>query len=98
MIQDGKIYVGDIGTRIRLDVGEDVSTATSVTIEYKKPSKVEGSWSAAVEVENNTIVYHMTALNELDEAGEWKLQAYVDLGQWKGLSETVNMMVYKKFT
>jgi len=43
------VQLNDIGTKIILDCVEDISTATSPEIKYKKPDGTSGSWTAVKE-------------------------------------------------
>jgi len=40
----------------------------------------------------NTIKY-TTGADDLDVAGVWKLQSYVDMPGWKGYGDVVNLLV-----
>jgi hypothetical protein len=91
-----KVYIGDIGTKLSLDIGENVSTATVKRIYYLKPDGKEGWWAATLET-GNLILSYTTKAGDLDVAGSWKLQAYVEMTAWKGLSETITLVVNKRF-
>lgn len=91
-----KIYKGDIGTEIRLNTGVDLQSAV-VSIYYKKPSGTTGYWSSTVD--DSTYVLYTIQDGDLDEAGEWTLQTYVELlSGWKGHGEIVSMMVWEPIT
>jgi len=59
-----KVYKDDIGTKIKLDAGCNIATATVWKILYSKPGKtrVEGGWVAIPEETN--YIYYITR-NEL---------------------------------
>jgi hypothetical protein len=79
------VYVGTFGTRIEI-VGQDsldLSGAVSAQINFVKPGGTSGSWTATV-VDN--VVRYTTDADDLDEAGTWQIQAFVDLGTWRGYS------------
>jgi hypothetical protein len=90
-----KIYVGDTGTAIILDCGTNISAASAITMEVRKPDGSVVSWTAALEGTNG--VRYNTLAATLDQAGDWKLQARVTLGAgvWRG--ETVLLTVYPAF-
>ncbi len=92
---NNKVYVGDTGTKIKLDAGEDISTQTTLKIKYKKPSGSTGEWVASVE-DTNYAVY-TTISNDLDEAGIWKFQIYIVLPTWEGHGETLSERIYDLF-
>ncbi|MCU0963545.1 MAG: hypothetical protein MUF08_00475 [Burkholderiaceae bacterium] len=90
-----KVYVGDTGTVIVLDCGQDVSAATVRSIEVMKPDGTLLSWSAALSG-TNAIAYTSQA-NTFDTPGKWQLQAKVTLpsGVWRGA--TARLVVYPAF-
>ena len=88
----GKVYVGDIGTIIKLDTGEDLAQATVKRIKYTMPDGSEGFWSG--EVVETTKIQHTVASGELSLAGEWLFQAYIELPSWRGHGETSSYTIY----
>jgi hypothetical protein len=91
-----KVYVGDIGTRITLDCGTDVSASSARTIEVRKPDDTTASWTATLTGTNS--IYFDTVAGSLDQPGRYKLQAKVTIGSnvWRG--RTVSLQVYDVFT
>lgn len=90
-----KTYVGDTGTEIILNCGTDISTATSVKINYKKPAGTTGSWTGAVY--NTNYIKYTTDADDLDVAGQWLLQALVITASGEWLGETTAMTVYDSY-
>lgn len=90
-----KVYKNDIGTKIRVNVGESIVTAVVKKILYKKPSGITGEWIAILEGSN--YMYYITLPNDLNEIGEWLIQAYIELPDWKGLGETASFRVYDSY-
>ncbi len=90
-----KVYVGDTGTVIQLDTGQNLTTATAVSIEASKPNGAVVSWAGVVV--SATKVEFVTGPTTLDISGKWVLQAKVVLpsGTWRG--ESANMTVYPVF-
>lgn len=91
-----KVYVGDIGTAISLNCGQDVSAATARTIEAQRPDGSTVSWSAVAD--GTTRIRFVTIAGSLNIDGKWKLQAKVTLPSGTWLGRTVSMTVYKPFT
>jgi len=89
----GDIFVGDIDTRIILETGVDVSAGTTLEIHYVKPSGESGSWTALPVAGEETQIYYDTVEGDLDEAGDWQVQAYVELATWEGHGEITTMTV-----
>ena len=100
-----KVYVGDFGTVIAIDVGVDVSSADEVGINYAKPDGTTGSWVGGAGGSGNVEIQYTTLAPggdpEIDQAGEWLLQPYVEditgSDGWDGLGETVRLDVYDPY-
>jgi hypothetical protein len=86
-----KIYVGDTGTVITLDCGQDISSATVRTIEVRKPDGSTTAWTATASGANS--ITYTTLAGTFDQAGEWRLQASVTLptGEWLGQTAYVDV-------
>jgi hypothetical protein len=89
-----KPHVGDEGTRIRLDCGQNVTTASTRRIRYVKPDKTTGYWDASQDGTYTDRIYADTTSTTLDQPGEWELYSYIEKGAWKGHGEVVKMQVY----
>lgn len=96
-----KVYVGDFDTLIAIDVGVDVSSATSLAIKYTKPDGTAGEWVGAAGGSGNVEIQYQTNTGDIDQAGEWLLQPYVEditgASGWNGLGETVRLDVYDPY-
>ena len=92
-----KPHVGDTGTRIRLDCGQDVSGAGAQKIRYVKPDGTSDYWLAEKDSGDNQKIYYDTLATDLDMGGDWKLFAYIEQNGWKGHGEEVAMQVYPVF-
>lgn len=90
-----KTYVGDTGTVITLDCGQDISAATARSIAVKKPDGTTTSWAASASGTDS--IRFTTLADSLDQTGTWLLQAEVSLGggTWRG--ETAQLEVYAAF-
>jgi len=88
----GRIHVGDVGTKITLDLETDLTLATAALIKYRKPSGAEGQWTATV-TETTKLSYTLQE-GDLDEVGLWEIQPYVELPDWKGHGSVVRFYVY----
>jgi len=89
-----KVYAGDIGTLIRLDVGTDVTgSVVEIRVDFEGSSL---TWAATA---NGNFVEYVTKGDATDiaSAGKYKLQAHVNKGAWIGLGETVTLKVYGAF-
>lgn len=74
------IFLGDSGTKLILECGTTISTATKREVRYMKPSGARGTWTGGQET--TTSISYVTLAGDIDEVGTWKFQAYVEiLGQ-----------------
>ena len=94
----GNIYVGDTGVEITLDCGIDVSLAHNIKINVLKPKGSEVQWSAVLHQTDNTKIVYTTVSDDLDESGEYKLQAHLTLGSWTGCGDTAYLTVKPKWS
>ncbi|GAG54861.1 unnamed protein product [marine sediment metagenome] len=85
-----RIYIGDI-PEIELDLIEDISSATVKKIKYKKPDGTIGEWAGTLV--GTTKLKYQTITNDIDQSGNWQLQAYVEMSVWKGHGETTYFQV-----
>lgn len=90
-----KVYLGDTGTVILLDCGQDISAATVRSIEVRKPNGTTASWAATASGANS--ISYTSVGGTFDYAGDWVLQAKVTLpsGVWLGAS--ASLTVYRPF-
>lgn len=71
----GKIYVGDVGTTIRVSTSYDLTNVTLAQLRFRKPDgsdmvKVATVKSPATE----GILEYTTVADDLDDAGHWLVQ------------------------
>lgn len=85
------VFVGDVGTEIILDCGVSVASASVRTIKARSPSGVVKQWAASPEGTNS--IKYATATGDIDRAGGWRLQAYVEMPGWSGHGEVVILTV-----
>ena len=91
----GKVYVGDEGTVILIDMQEDISTATTTEINVRN-SGGDNTWTATI-YDSNYLKY-TTITDDLDVDGTYLLQPYLEFPTgWKGKGETVSFEVYEAF-
>lgn len=74
----GKIYVGDIGTRLRTTLSIDLTGYSTIDYKIKKPSGSILTKTCTVEDAANGILYYDTIDGDLDESGSYLVQAKVD--------------------
>lgn len=88
-----KIYIGDT-PEIELDAIEDISGATVKKIKYVKPNGTKGEYESGVTIVDNTKLNYQTNDTDIDIAGNWVYQIYVELVDWKGHGEEFHHLVH----
>jgi len=78
------IFLNDIGTLVNVNVGTDISGATVHRIKYVKPDGTSGFWEATIS--NSQYLQYITIDGDLDQIGEWIIQALITTvsGTWHG--------------
>ncbi len=99
-----KIFVSDIGTGFRGTFKEDgvvvdISTATTKTITFEKPDGITITRAGSFVTDGTDgVLEYVSVDGDLDIGGNWRLQAYADIGGWAGHSDIVNFKVYDNLT
>jgi len=94
------IQIGAVGLVIELEVKEgycplDISDATIKNIIIKKPDNTVVTKPAAFESSGtNGLIYYKTVIGDLDQAGEYSVQAYLETPAFVGYSTITSFMVY----
>lgn len=77
-------FVGDIGTVVSIDLGEDLADVVDAKMIIRKPSSTE-----AVVVDglvDGQEVQYVIVDGDFSEAGTYQFQAYVEFASWSGYS------------
>jgi hypothetical protein len=100
-MSSGEVHQNDIGTDIVITVKDengvvvDISTASVLSIIMQKPNNTKVTKTAAkVGTGTDGKMHYVTLINDLDQAGIWTLQAYVEITAGKWYSDYQSMIVY----
>ena len=93
------IYQGDVGLEILVDCVRDLTGAASPALRVRLPSGATRTWPAAVagSGQDAAKLRYVTRPGDLAEAGVYKLQAALTLGDWSGLGRTASFTVRPRF-
>ncbi|MEE9457462.1 MAG: hypothetical protein V3W11_09975 [bacterium] len=92
----GKMYVGDVGTKIILDIGVPTDGLSGATFSVlKKIGQAPATWPATPY--GTTELIHTVVEGDYDVAATYKLQAKVNTGTWSGRSETIEFRIHGHF-
>ena len=92
-----KIYQGSVGIAINVATGITLTGATTTQIKVKKPSGALATWTAAIDGSNAQQLNYITVAGDLNEAGNYFLQAYVVIGTQILLGETDAVAIFGAF-
>lgn len=91
---EGKSYVGDIGTAIIIDAGEDLNEATDLMFRVFKPGTTKYiEWEPEVQVDLHKCRY-FTKSGDFDRSGDYRINLYGKFADWEGDANTVEFHVY----
>lgn len=68
-----KIFVGDIGVTFKVFSNIDLTSATSIVFDVKKPSGIVASWTASLDPTNSYYGVYTSSTNDLNESGIYLL-------------------------
>jgi hypothetical protein len=81
------MHVGDVGTIIQLNLGQDVADATTIEFRFDPPRGATFVRTGAkVTTGSDGLVKYTTVAGDLTDAGLWKVQARIvtPSGEWYG--------------
>lgn len=90
-----KSYNGDVGTVVMVNCGFDISSATAKKLYVKKPDGKEVVWTPTIY--NSMYLKYTIAPGDIDQSGEYYLQAYIEISSWKGRGETALFSIYGNY-
>jgi hypothetical protein len=68
-------FVGTVGFEISLDLAIDITAVGAVlSVRAQKPSGAAVTWTASIVDGASGLISYTTILDDLDEAGTWRLQ------------------------
>lgn len=98
-----KIYIGDVGTLILIDLGEDITQATNPMLDVIPPDGMANADGTIVngkqwvpEIVDGTYLSYEIAEGDIDEPGTYKINPKLTMGTWTGHCDTVEFTVYNK--
>jgi hypothetical protein len=81
------LFKGQSLLTLTVDTGyKDVASATVTKILYEKPNRKKGEFEAIVD---GTKLSYDVQNGDIDVAGMWKFQAYIEVGGLKGYGDIV---------
>lgn len=90
-----KHYVGEIGTEIIIEADSDISAASGVYLNVKKPDGTIVEWDGSVV--SGIYIRYISQSGDFDQAGEYSVQPNVALSGWAGPGDTDTFTIHKLF-
>jgi hypothetical protein len=103
-IRKAEVQVGDVGTVFELTFQDgdettvDISSATVKQMVFGKPDGTSLIGTAAFKTDGSAgILTYTTVAGNIDQAGLWHVQGYVEMPTWKGHSSAKRFEVHQTF-
>ncbi len=93
---DQDVFVGDVGTVISIDLGEDLAAVTSSKFKVVKPDNEYAEWAPAV---NGTALEYTLQAGDIPVVGRYAIQPYLEFSTgWRGHATPVTLIVKSVLT
>lgn len=94
------IYQGDFGLEILVDCGRDIAGAGEPGLIVRAPSGAVRRYAATLASADGVTrcIRYVTRPGDLAEAGIYRIQASLTLGDWSGLGKTAPLTVRARFS
>jgi len=89
-----KIYQSDVGIALTVATGVTLTGATTTQLKVKKPSGQTATWSATIDGTNAQQLNYTTVAGDLNEAGRYFIQAFVQTGGQTLYGQTAEIDIY----
>lgn len=91
-----KVFVGDVGTLVEIDMQDGMTGATDISFQVRKPNGNDAVWTP-ITVNNITFLRYTAVVGDWDQEGNFIIQPRLTLGGWTGLGNPVTVEVFRKF-
>lgn len=89
-----KVYKNDVGIALSVATGVTLTGATTTQLKVKKPSGATAVWPAAIDGINPQQLNYTTTTGDLNEAGRYFIQAFIQTGGQTLFGETAEIDIY----
>jgi len=89
-------YINEVGGTLIIDLQEDITAATSISINVAKPDGTTDIWYP--EVSDVRYLVYTIAENDLNVAGTYYLQPALTLNGWTGFGDAVPFQVKEAYS
>lgn len=95
---DDRVTVGDLGKKVRVLIGFDISGANSVKMKVLKPDgRTKEIWDAVVDPDDNTKIRHDSVEGDFDVPGTYILYSHVKMDGFLIRGKPVSFTVYAEW-
>jgi len=86
-----RYFKDTVGLAIRLETGQDVSSATNIVFNIRKPNGKKVTWSGTAY--QTTKLQYVTQSGDLDVAGWYSVYPTLAIGGWVGAGTPTNFLI-----
>lgn len=90
-----KVYVGDVGTVLYIDLQEVITGATGLALYVKKPDRSIVTWTPSVD--GTQKLKYTAQSGDFDMVGKYYIQPRLILSGWTGRGNTIVLEVFELF-
>jgi hypothetical protein len=90
------IFNGTVGLQLIVLTGQDLSSATLKALKVVKPDNTTASWVPTCPTPSNGQLLYTTVSGDIDEVGDYFLQAYVEFPGSKFWGDIVKFRVTQR--
>jgi|LGOV01.1.fsa_nt_gb hypothetical protein len=90
-----KHYVDMVGVNVIVDCGANITGATDTKLKVEKPDGTEVEWPATIYNEN--FLKYVSVADDFDQEGEYRIQAFITLGDFIGPGDTDLVTIYAEY-
>lgn len=87
-----RIYKGAEGVEFLIDMQTDLTAASNLRFNVKKPDGTTAVWSAVLS--GSTKIKYISVAGDLDKVGVYKLHPYAEIGLFKGNGDPIAVEVF----
>lgn len=87
-----KHYVGMVGVNVIVNCGHNITGATNTKLKVEKPDGTTVEWTATIYNEN--FLKYVSIADDFDQEGEYRIQAFLTLGDFTGPGDTDIVTIY----
>ena len=90
-----KHYIGEIGTRLLMELESEISTYDSLYLNIKKPNNDIEHGDAVIV--SGIYIEHIVASGDFDQKGIYIAQPFIAMSGWSGLGDSDTFEIHSRY-